>query len=251
MKFKPQISILRLYLRGTTLPTVCIFYTDCWVFISAPAKSLNLSIKNHLLDKLSDLKIKLKIVIFQLSVITWQNSSTLFQKVRTVYRCRTWMSCVYELVLIPCLRFNQRKEECNKCRRLLRGTHLLPKQFIWYSKWSWTIECICCWSQVRSYKACVDLWPADRHERGSVSWRRNDTTDPKSSEAFFTSESIASAATTTTTTKKKTERKKKNRDRIYIYDLMWKTSAKYIFIYKKTIYVHLKFSFSCHNIIIN
>lgn len=31
--------------------------------------------------------------------------------------------------------------------------------------------------------------------------------------------------------------------RIYVYDLMWKTSAKYIFIYKKTFYVHLKFSF--------
>lgn len=48
--------------------------------ISVPAKSLNLSIKDHLLDKLSDLKIKFKIVIFQLSVITWQNSSTLSRR---------------------------------------------------------------------------------------------------------------------------------------------------------------------------
>ncbi len=89
-----------------------------------------------------------------------------------------------------------------------------------------TINGKCYLSQVCSYKACesVTHWQT---WWGSVPQRRNDTTEAKSSEASdcvarlcFTSESNVSAATT-------------ERTGIYIYDLMWKTSAKYIFIYKR------------------
>lgn len=81
-------------------------------------------------------------------------------------------------------------QECSSCIHFicsLKGTHLLPKT--WFRHWTFgtqsgikITEGKCYLSQVCSYKACgpVTHWQT---WRGSVSWRRNDATDPKSSEA--------------------------------------------------------------------
>ena len=143
------------------------------------------------------------------------------------------------------LEFQPKKGECNKCSRLLRGAHLLPKW--WFGlKWSGTQSGT---EQVNAYAVRVrsaptkPAWicdpPTDVREVLSPGGEMIQQTQNLQKPFFFTSESIASAAT-----KKTTKKSKKKRETDSTSMILCGKHLQNIYSYiKKTIYVHLKFSF--------
>lgn len=131
------------------------------------------------------------------------------------------------------LEFQPKKGECNKCSRLLRGAHLLPKW--WFGlKWSGTQSGT---EQVNAYAVRVrsaptkPAWicdpPTDVREVLSPGGEMIQQTQNLQKPFFFTSESIASAATKKTTKKSK---KKRERQILHLWSYVENICKIYIHI---------------------